>query len=79
MLMYPGVEDLYGVPCVIFLEIYGAVALGVTSVVALGVPVKDSFRDPGDSALGIPGVVAYVFSGVVSLGSAIFIPCKCFF
>ena len=58
--MFLGVEEVYGITC----------------VVALGVPVKVALWVPGDVSLGIPGVVASVLPGVVSLGCSISVPGK---
>ena len=63
MFMFPGVEDVSGVPVI--------VEIGVCSVVSLGVPDLFSLLIP---AHGIPDAVSYVLYGLVSLGSAIYVP-----
>ena len=71
MFMFLGVEDVFGVPYVVALGIYGVFALGITGTVSLWVP--------GDLALGITGVVVSVFLSIFYHGADISVPSKIFF
>ena len=60
--MFLGVEDKYGVPGVVDIEISG------------GVPGLVSLLVTGDFAHGIYGAVASTFPNLVSLGSTMSVP-----
>ena len=77
--MYIGVEDIYGVPGVEDFDISDCVALGFTSVVYFGVPGKFCIWVNVDVEVGIPGVVAAVFSVFFFIGYVISVPGKYLF
>ena len=72
--MFLDVEDLSGFSGDVALEVYGAVSLGITSVIDLRVSGLVTLWITNNVINGIPVSFSSVFPGLFSLGSNIYDP-----